>query len=158
MKAKNKLAKSTDRCIHLIDIENICGSSNPSVEQVVHARKAYLSLVEPGIADQFFVRVSSRTNLEAASFGWPNARVHCKEGHDGADILIAKDLIENDYECKFKTIYLASGDGGLAPFAKHVVSRGGNLAVISLPQALSMKMRFTGAKVLYLNAEKGMVP
>ena len=158
MKTRSKSVQKSNRCIHLIDIENICGASNPSVEQVAHARAAYLSLVKPGATDQFFVRVSSRTNLAAASFGWPNARVHCKEGHDGADILIAKDLMENKFEQTFNTIYLASGDGGLAPFAKHVVSRGGNLAVISLPQALSMKMRFTGAKVLYLNPDSGMVP
>jgi hypothetical protein len=158
MNQKSKAALKPSRSVHLIDIENICGASNPTTEQVAQARESYLALVNPGSLDQFFIRVSSRSNLAAASFGWPNARVHCKEGHDGADILIARDLLDNRFEQTFNTIYLASGDGGLAPFAKHVVSRGGSVAVISLPQALSMQMRFTGAKVLYLNAENCHVP
>jgi len=146
------------RNVHLIDIENLCGTSNPTTQQVADVRRAYLDLVNPGQFDQFYVRVSSRHNLAAATFGWPDARVHCKEGHDGADILIAKELMENKFEKSFRTIYLASGDGGLAPFAQHVVNRGGNVSVISLPTSLSMKMRFTGARVLYLNPSQGMVP
>ncbi len=158
MNQKTMRAIKPTRNIHLIDIENLCGSSNPTIEQVALVRQEYLKLVQPGITDQFYVRVSSSSNLAAASFGWPGARVHCKEGHDGADILIAKDLIDNRFEKSFSTIYLASGDGGLAPFAKHVVRRGGKVSVISLPDSLSMQMRFTGADVLYLNPIKGMVP
>jgi hypothetical protein len=158
MNRRTSQAMQSNRNIHLIDIENLCGASNPTVEEVARVRSAYLALVNPGEFDQFYVRVSSRTNLAAASFGWPKARVLCKEGHDGADILIAKDLVENKFEESFRTIYLASGDGGLAPFAKHVVHRGGNVSVVSLPDSLSMQMRFTGAKVLYLNPAEGMVP
>jgi hypothetical protein len=158
MNHKTMQSIQSRRSIHLIDIENLCGSSNPSVEDVVRVRAAYLKLVNPGQFDQFYLRVSSKHNLAAASFGWPNARVHCKEGHDGADILIAKEMVENKFEKSFSTIYLASGDGGLAPFAKHVVGRGANVSVISLPDSLSMQMRFTGAKVLYLNPSERMVP
>ena len=154
---KTKSPLST-RDVHLIDIENLCGSSNPTAEEVSLVRSSYRKLVKPGQFDQFYVRVSSHHNLAAAAFGWPDARVHCKEGHDGADILIAKDLLENKFEKSFGTIYLASGDGGLAPFAKHVVNRGGSVSVISLPGSISMQMRFTGARVLYLNPSQGLVP
>jgi hypothetical protein len=158
MNSRTTRALQLQRSIHLIDIETLCGSANPTALEVFQIRSAYLELVRPGQFDQFYVTVSSRQNLEAASFGWPSARVACKEGHDGADILIAKELLENRFEKTFNKIYLASGDGGLAPFAKHVVSKGGKLLVVSLPRSLSKQMRQTGAQVLYLSSPKGMVP
>jgi len=39
------------------------------------ARGSYFKKVEPGENDLFFVTVSSKSNLEAAMFGW-GARVH----------------------------------------------------------------------------------
>ena len=51
------------RDVHLIDIENLCGSSNPTAEEVSLVRSSYRTLVKPGQFDQFYVRVSSHHNL-----------------------------------------------------------------------------------------------
>ena len=138
------------RALHLIDIENICQSSNPTLEEVLKAREEYLSQVDVGELDQFLVTVSSSSNLEAALFGWPSASVKCKEGHDGADILLAEQMLQNQVRTGFSKVRLASGDGGLAPFVRSLVRLGVYVEVICRIESVSPKMRTAASTVTYL--------
>lgn len=138
------------RSVHLIDIENLCGASNPKTEQVRVAKEAYLTKVKPGECDLFFVTVSSKTNLEAAVFGWGHASYSSREGHDGADILLAKMMLEDDLEHRFDKVFLASGDGGLAPFAQSLINKGVPVEVVSNARSLATQYRFIGVDVSYL--------
>ena len=150
MKAKTVKALSKHRSIHLIDIENLCCESNPTTEHVKQARDAYFEMIQPGDNDLFFVTVSSKNNLEAAVFGWGQASFSCQEGHDGADILLAKMMLEDDLENRFDKVYLASGDGGLAPFARALISKGVDVEVVAVPRTLAFEYRLLGAQVSYL--------
>jgi hypothetical protein len=150
MKSKTLKAIGKTRNVHLIDIENLCCESNPTLEHVKQAKAAYFDKVQPGENDLFFVTVSSKSNLEAAMFGWGQASFSFLEGHDGADILLAKMMTEDDLENRFGKVYLASGDGGLAPFAKSLMNKGLELEVVAVPKALSYQYRLIGADVSYL--------
>ena len=150
MKSKTVRAISKERSVHLIDIENLCCESNPTTEHVRQARDAYFQKTQPGENDLFFVTVSSKSNLEAAVFGWGQASFSCQEGHDGADILLARMMLEDDLENRFGKVYLASGDGGLAPFARSLISKGVEVQVVAVPRALSVQYRLMGADVSYL--------
>ena len=150
MKSKTVRAISKERSVHLIDIENLCCESNPTTEHVGRARDAYFEKIQPGENDLFFVTVSSKSNLEAAVFGWGQASFSCLEGHDGADILLAKMMVEDDLENRFGKVYLASGDGGLAPFARSLIAKGVEVEVVAVPKALSVQYRLMGAEVSYL--------
>ena len=150
MKSKTVKAISKKRSVHLIDIENLCCESNPTTEHVRQARDAYFQKTQPGDNDLFFVTVSSKSNLEAAVFGWGQASFSCQEGHDGADILLAKMMLEDDLENRFDKVYLASGDGGLAPFARSLMNKGVEVQVVAVPRALSVQYRLMGADVSYL--------
>ena len=141
------------RTMHLIDIENLCMAPNPTLEQVIAARRSYLSLVRPGQNDQFFVTVSSRHNLASAAFGWPGANLKVLEGHDGADILLAEAIVEDHLESRFDKVVVASGDGGLAPFVTHLQTLVKNVVVVSQPTAIAFSMRVSGAQVQYLRPE-----
>lgn len=145
------------RSIHLIDIENLCGASNPSLAQVAAVKAEYEKLVRPGQLDIFLVTLSSKSNLKAAMFGWPGARVEVLEGHDGADILLAKEMLNGHLAEAFKHIYLGSGDGGLAPFASRLIREGGNLSVVSVPRSLNHSFRRIGAQVHYLQGAYDLV-
>lgn len=150
MKRKTFQKAITQRSVHLIDIENLCGESNSTTEHVRTARAAYFEKIQPGKYDLFFVVVSSRANLEAAVFGWPNAAHSVLEGNDGADILLAKMMLEDNLETRFGKVYLASGDGGLAPFARSLINEGVEVEIVSNPTCLSTLYRFLGAEVSYL--------
>ncbi len=141
------------RTLHLIDIENLCGESNPTLAQVVAMNVAYKDLLNPQKEDLFFVTVSSTNNLEAAMFGWPGAKVACLEGHDGADILLANELMNSKTSEMFENIFLASGDGGLAPFVSRAKSQGCKVTIVSAIESLSHYMRYLGADIRYINRE-----
>jgi hypothetical protein len=141
------------RAIHLIDIENLCMASNPTVDQVIEARRSYMEAMQPGEHDQFYITVSSRNNLEAAAFGWAGATFKCREGHDGADILLAEAILDDHLESRFDQVVIASGDGGLAPFVSHLTSILKNVVVVSQPTAIAYAMRMSGAQVIYIKPE-----
>ncbi len=150
MKARTIKALAKGRSIHLIDIENLCLESNPTEEHVALAKAAYIQKVKPGPNDHFYVTVSSKSNMAAAVFGWGNASFGCKEGHDGADYLLAELMIDGQLGERFEKVYLASGDGGLAPFASNLIKQGIDVEVVAVPSALSYQYRLIGANVSYL--------
>lgn len=150
MKSKTVKALSKGRSIHLIDIENLCMESNPTEEHVARAKAAYFAKVQPGEHDLFHVSVSSKNNITAAIYGWGNAAFSCKEGHDGADILLAELMLDGKLGERFEKVYLASGDGGLAPFASSLINQGVEVEVVAVPDALSYQFRLIGANVSYL--------
>lgn len=156
MNSKTMKSIRSLRSIHLIDIENLCGSSNPTVDQVAEVREEYFNLVQPGKLDLFYITVSSKNNLEAVMFGWPGARLECQEGHDGADILLAKEMLTGNLNESFNRIFLGSGDGGLAPFASRLVNQGCEVSVVSIPRCLSRQMRQIGADLRYMESSYGL--
>lgn len=122
------------------------------MEEVQKAREEYLAQVDVGEMDQFLVTVSSSCNLEAALFGWPSASVKCKEGHDGADILLAEQMLLPQVQRGFTGVKLASGDGGLAPFVRNLVALGVEVHVVCRMESVSQLLRLSSRKVTYLKA------
>ena len=139
--------------MHLIDIENLCMASNPTLEQVIEVRRGYIALMSPSENDQFLVTVSSSNNVEAAAFGWPGATFRVKEGQDGADILLAEEIVEGHLESRFERVVVASGDGGLAPFVSHLKHSLNGVVVVSQRTAIAFSMRVSGAEVHYLRPQ-----
>ena len=140
------------RSIHLIDIENLCGSSQPSRHEVEHARARYSEWVPVGNLDQVVV-ASSRGNLMSAFIGWPGARYLSQDGKDGADICLARVIVDEGIEHRFDNVVLASGDGGLAPFVAHLATKGLNTTVVSPANRLSRQMRMAAHKCIVLTPE-----
>lgn len=153
MNKKTLTSIRKSRTMHLIDIENLCMAANPTFEQVAEVRRSYMELVKPGEHDQFLVTVSSRHNLVPAAFGWYGAGLKCREGHDGADILLAEVILEGQLENRFDQVIIASGDGGLAPFVQKLTTVLKDVIVVSQPTAIAFAMRITGARVKYLKPE-----
>jgi hypothetical protein len=153
MNKKTLTSIRKSRTMHLIDIENLCMAPNPTLEQVIEARRSYMEAMHPGEHDQFYVTVSSRNNLEAAAFGWAGATIKCREGHDGADILLAEAISDDHLESRFDRVVIGSGDGGLASFVAHLTSLLKNVVVVSQPTAIAYAMRMSGARVLYIKPD-----
>jgi len=65
--------------------------------QVASARGSCFKKVEPSENDLFFVTVSSKSNLEAAMFGFfwggGHASISCRESHDGVGISMGKMML-----------------------------------------------------------------
>ncbi len=149
MNKKTIQAIKAKRSIHLIDIENLCFSGDLTVELVAEVREAYFAQVNPS-ADDMFVIAASHHNMEAAAFGWPGGFHGFRSGKDGADIVLARMMVEDDLSERFETVYLASGAGGLAPFAAALIAKGCHVQAISRSESMSWAMRFAVESVQYL--------
>ena len=137
------------RSIHLIDIENLCVTGDLTVQMVSEAREAYFAQVQPS-EDDLFVIAASHHNMEAAAFGWPGGFHGFRSGKDGADIVLAQMMLEDDLADRFETVFIASGDGGLAPFASSLRAKGCNVQAVSRIESVSWAMRFAANSVTYL--------
>lgn len=140
------------RKIHLIDIENLCGSSMPTRRQVEAARVRYQDEVQIG-KDDCVVIASARGNLFTAHLGWPGARYLARDGKDGADICLAQVILYEELPRRFGGVVVASGDGGLAPFVAHLANWGMETIVVSLSNRLSRLMRMAAHKSIVLEPE-----
>ena len=67
------------RRLHLVDIENLAGSSLPSLRQVRQAQGLYAGCLAFGAMDQVEV-ASSHLTLMNAALGWPHARYRVRSG------------------------------------------------------------------------------
>lgn len=137
------------RSIHLIDIENLCISGDLSVQAVREAREDYFAQVQPGADDLFYI-AASHHNMQAALFGWGAGAYDFRSGKDGADLVLA-DAMENDHLAeRFDQVYLASGDGGLAPQVEALINQGSTVNVVTRVECVSMAMRLATSSVMYL--------
>jgi uncharacterized LabA/DUF88 family protein len=137
------------RSIHLIDIENLCISGDLTVDRVAGVREAYFAQVNPS-SDDLFVIAASHHNMEAAAFGWPGGFHGFRSGKDGADIVLAQLMVEDDLSERFETVFLASGDGGLAPFAAALMAKGCQVQAVSRVESASWAMRLASDSMYYL--------
>jgi len=144
--------ETSARSIHLIDVENLCGESNPTKHQVEIARKRYLEAVWSDKTDHFIV-ASSRGNFMNASLGWPGARYLVRDGKDGADFCLAEVMTSEKLEQRFQRAVIASGDGGLAPCVAQLAGSGVHTVVVSSRDRLSRLMRLASHKCIVLTPE-----
>ena len=138
------------RAVHLIDAENLVGASLLSANDVRRLCGAYLTAVPFGPFDQVIL-ASSHASVLALQMGWPGARYKMKSGKDGADICLAEVVVEEHLEERFEHVYFGSGDGGLAPFAAHLESRGVHVTAVSRLRSLSPKMRLATTNVVFID-------
>lgn len=139
------------RAIHLLDIENLCGSSLLTPTMVEKVRASYAAAVSIGPRDQI-VLASAHISLLAMADGWPNARYQVRSGKDGADICLATIMVDENLADRFEHVIVGSGDGGLSPFVAEMAGRGSRVTVVSRMAAISPRMCLAATGVIYLDS------
>jgi hypothetical protein len=140
------------RSVHLIDIENLCGESRPTRNQVEVARQRYMEVGLCQLGDHVIV-ASSRGNWMNSAYGWPGARCLVRDGKDGADLCLAEVMSTEGLSERFARAVVASGDGGLAPFVSELAAKGMDTVVVSQSSRLSRLMRMAAHKCIVLTPE-----
>ena len=140
------------RSIHLIDIENLCGESRPTRNQVEVARQRYMEVGLCQLGDHVIV-ASSRGNWMNSAYGWPGASCLVRDGKDGADLCLAEVMSTEGLSERFARAVVASGDGGLAPFVSELAAKGMDTVVVSQLGRLSRLMRMAAHKCIVLTPE-----
>ena len=139
------------RRLHLVDIENLAGSSLPSLSDVRQALGLYSDCLTFGAMDQVEVASSHLTLLNAA-LGWPHARYRVRSGPDGADLALLDVLQYEDVASRFTHLAIGSGDHLFAGEAARLAAMGVCVTVVSRQRSLSPQLALAANEVIFLEA------
>jgi len=138
-----------DRVLHVVDIENLAGTGDLSVDLVSQVQDWYLARLGFGADDQV-VMASSHRGLLNAAVAWPHARYRVRSGRDGADLELLDVLEHENVATRFRHVIIGSGDGGFCGVAESLAARGVWVTVVSRPGSLSPGLARAARDVVYL--------
>ena len=130
----------------LADVENIVGKSLISPMDAARASTQVKKLIKPTERDLSII-ATGKANALAAAVGWPGGEHRFKAGKDGADIVLAREMLHGKLVDRFETVVIASGDHSLAPFARHLMDKGMRLIIVSHEGSLSKDLRLLGCEI-----------
>jgi hypothetical protein len=151
-KSRDSRLGSGQRCLHLVDIENLVGCPTLGCTAVAHVAAKYAEVA--GVAPYDHVVVaSSHHGAPGAWFGWPGARRLVRSGCDGADLALLEVLESEDPLARFDRVAVGSGDGIFAEPAARLQVAGCEVTVVSRPSALSRRLQLAAKDVRFLELE-----
>jgi hypothetical protein len=139
------------RRLHLVDIENLAGSSLPGLSQVREALGLYADRLAFGAMDQVEVASSHLTLLNAA-LGWPHAHYRVQSGPDGADLALLDVLRHENVAKRFTHVAIGSGDHLFAEEAARLADQGIWVTVVSRQRSLSRRLALAAREVIFLDS------
>jgi hypothetical protein len=139
------------RRLHLVDIENLAGTSLPSLSEVRQALGLYAECLPFGEMDQVEVASSHLTLLNAA-LGWPHAHYRVRSGPDGADLALLDVLLHEGVASRFTHVAIGSGDHLFAGEAARLAAMGVWVTVVSRHHSLSPQLALAANEVIFLDA------
>jgi hypothetical protein len=139
------------RRLHLVDVENLAGSSLPSLSQVRQALGLYSDCLTFGAMDQVEVASSHLTLLNAA-LGWPHAHYRVRSGPDGADLALLDVLQHEGVASRFTHVAIGSGDHLFAGEAARLAATGVRVTVVSRQRSLSPQLALAANEIIFLDS------
>ncbi len=116
--------------IHIADIENLAGTGWLSTQLVSQVHDLYFESVDVAAGDLVIIAAGPQ-NRQAVYQGWHNAAYQFRKGESGADLALVDTVAAIENLQMFSHIFLASGDGDMAPVATRAVELGIGLTVVT---------------------------
>lgn len=143
------------RTLHVVDIENLAGTSLPTSWEVSQVQRLYVARLGLSPDDQVVMAASHRGLLDAA-LAWPRARYRVRSGPDGADLELIDVLMHEDIQDRFGHVVIGSGDGRFVSAALALTASGVRVTVASRMRSLSYLLRQAASDVVYLDAPRSV--
>ena len=119
-----------DRTLHLIDVENLCGTPAFTEDDLIEIQRRYTDLVPIGPSD-LVVLAASHFRSRELMFGWTDARHLLRSGPDGADRCLLDVIYNEGIETRFSRVVVGSGDGIFRPACDHLKRHQLKVTVVS---------------------------
>lgn len=129
------------RRLVLIDIENYCGKSIISQEDVAKVKTKIKSQPTAGPDDLFIIASSHESNFFSTKRSWAGGEHVFRKGHNGADIALidaAKRHLPNINS--FREVSLFSGDGIFTNLIKECGELGVTTTVVALENQINRSL------------------
>ncbi len=138
------------RRLHLLDIENLCGTSHLTASMVAYVLDAYRREIGIGPSDHVVVGVSHHNALAAGRLV-PDARICVRSGVDGADLALLDILEGEQVQDRFAEICLGTGDGIFADPTAAMAGRGARIRVVAGFGTASRRLRLAAGTFTQLS-------
>lgn len=146
-------AKAPKRTLHLMDVENLCGGTQPRPEQVRRVRSAYNRQLPTGRDDLVFIAMSHFA-AAAILLEWPDsAERRLQSGDDGADLALIEMLYDTLAITEVDRVVIASGDGIFAEHAARLQQKEIEVMVATAYGQLSRRLAFAARNSVDLLAD-----
>lgn len=144
---------TTNRELHLIDIENELGTGEVRAADIARFRTFYLGANQVPANAHIVVATSSSQSLLEAAVGWPGARTVWLPGQDGADRALLEVAYEENVEKRYNKVVIASGDHIFAEAAESLQNLGVKVKVFARAVFISVILRASCNEVELYSAE-----
>ncbi len=134
----NAVTEQSTGGLHLVDVENLAGTGHLTKEIVRLTRRSYESACAINHGDLVVIAAGPQ-NRQAVIQGWGNAVYKWQKGKDGADQAILGLFTSIRDLNRYPRVFLATGDGGLAPIAEIASASGLDVTVVTRATACSYK-------------------
>lgn len=130
------------RTLYVVDVENMVGSCELTVPEVVAVQARIYAVVRPE-SGAHAVIAASHHNATAAYFGWAGpAQRLVRSGKDGADIVLLEAIADTAWIVgHYGQVVIASGDHIFANAVAALKAAGVRVIVIAPETGLSSRMR-----------------
>lgn len=145
---KKSTARPTRR-LFLIDIENYCGKSTLTSEDVRNAKLSITRDFNLSEEDLVVIGTSHGHNCFISGTEWQGPRQVLMHGHDGADLALIKASHEYRIDT-FAAVILISGDGIFAETAREARAFGRPIIVAARKTSMSRKLAFVASAIRYV--------
>jgi hypothetical protein len=146
-RAARSLTLAQDRTLHLVDVENICGTGRLDSELVRTVRGLVAPESQLSGQHHWVVAASSSTSALALA-EWPQARRVVRYGADGADLALLEVL--DDEATRYSRVVVYSGDGIFSEPLACLAAAGLETTVVARPERLSARLRLSAHHVVLL--------
>ena len=136
------------RAAAYIDIENLCGTANPTRFECEQVRELCAEHID--LQQTMVIGACSHFAAATASFAWPAVRWLWRSGKDGADTALLDEIHATEHG-RFDRIIIGSGDGIFADTINELAESGVHITVISRQRSLSHHLTDSAADLVILD-------
>jgi hypothetical protein len=119
------------RTLHLVDVENLCGTGGLTPTQVRDARALVMVDGQSSATDHWVVGASSSDGAVTLA-AWCDARRVAQHGEDGADKALLT-VLDEDAATRYARVVVYSGDGIFADPLARIAAAGVDTTVVARP-------------------------
>lgn len=143
----NHMPLNAQRCLHIIDIENLTGFPSPAPAEVRSTYQAYRPRIGP---TDLVVVASSHHAAPSVWWEWPTDRFLLRSGPNGADDALIDVLRNESVGTRFDRVSIGSGDGAFAQPAAELAAEGVWVTVVAGRGSVSRRLRMAARSVDHL--------
>lgn len=140
---------SAHRRLHVLDLENLCGTGHLTSSLIEYVIDAYREDVGIDPSDLVVIGVSHH-NMLTAGIAIPAARLCVQSGTDGADLALLDVLTDDATTGRFAGVCIGSGDGIFADIAAAVAAAGVDVVIAKGLSGTSRRLRMAARHLVQL--------